>query len=241
MAGDKSEDDGVGGLPAPRIRPHWWAVLAVSVSLLALVAANSGRPNQTEGRAAAPYEPANPHQSRSTAPTATTTTTTQPVRGPSTVTPPTSPPPSQSTSSTEGASVVARHSSATTPTTSTSTRTSPTTTTTTATPADGSNVAAAVQTVTPITMSGALQQPDDASATYPFSGAGSMQVSASSTSSAPLLLTVTCPEGTLDEAGSSFVSVVIPDADGPCDLVLKETLVQYVAVPYTLTIGPEGG
>ena len=59
--------------------------------------------------------------------------------------------------------------------------------------------------------------------------------------SAPLLLTVTCPAGTLDEAGSSFVSVVIPNADGPCDLVLKETVVQYVAVPYTLTIGPEGG
>jgi hypothetical protein len=126
--------------------------------------------------------------------------------------------------------------SATTTTTTTST-----TTTTTAAPAAGSNLAAAVQTVTPITMSGALQQPDDASASYPFTGVGTMQVSASSTSSAPLLLTVTCPAGTLDEAGSSFVSVVIPNADGPCDLVLKETVVQYVAVPYTLTIGPEGG
>ena len=90
-------------------------------------------------------------------------------------------------------------------------------------------------------ISGALQQPDDASASYAFTGAGSMQVSASSTSSVPLLLTVSCPGGRVDEAGSSFVSVVIPDAAGPCDLVLKETLVQYVAVPYTLTIGPEGG
>jgi hypothetical protein len=35
--------------------------------------------------------------------------------------------------------------------------------------------------------------------------------------------------------------VVIPNADGPCDLVLKETVVQYVGVPYTVTIGPEGG
>jgi hypothetical protein len=35
--------------------------------------------------------------------------------------------------------------------------------------------------------------------------------------------------------------VVIPNAAGPCDLVLKETVVQYVAVPYTVTIGPEGG
>lgn len=237
MAGDDSEDDGVGRLPTPRIRPHWWAVLAVSVSLLALVAATSGHPNATGARAAARDAPANPYQSRSTAPTATTTTTTtEPEGGPSTVTAPTPPPPSQSTSSTEGARVVVRQLSATTPTTTTST-----TTTTTAAPAAGSNVAAAVQTATPITMSGALQQPDLASASYPFTGVGTMRVSASSTSSAPLLLTVTCPAGTLDEAGSSFVSVVIPNADGPCDLVLKETVVQYVAVPYTLTIGPEGG
>jgi hypothetical protein len=69
-----------------------------------------------------------------------------------------------------------------------------------------------------------------------------MEVSASSTSSTiPLLLTVTCPAGAVDQAGSSLVSVVIPNADGPCDVVLKETVVQYVAVPYTLTIGPEGG
>ena len=221
------------GSPTPRIRPHWWAVLAVSVSLLALVAATSGRPNPTGGRAAAPDEPAHPHQSGSiaappTIATTTTSTTPEPGRGPSTVTPPTPPSSSGTTSSTEGARVVARQSS------------TPTTTTTTAA-TGGASLAAAVQPVTPITMSGALQQPDDASASYPFSGAGSMQVSASSTSSAPLLLTVTCPEGTLDQAGSSFVSVVIPDADGPCELVLKETVVQYVAVPYTVTIGPEGG
>jgi hypothetical protein len=95
--------------------------------------------------------------------------------------------------------------------------------------------------VAPIVMYGNLQQPDDASASYAFTGSGSMQVSASSTSSVPLLLTVTCPDGTLDQAGSSLVSVVIPNADGPCDLVLKETVVQYVGVPYTVTIGPEGG
>ena len=232
MARGDSRGSVVRGPPTPRIRPYWWAVLAVSVSLLALVASTSGHPNPTGGRAAAPGEPAHPHQSGSTAlpPTTTTTTTTEPAAGPSTVTPPTLPPLSPTTSSTEGASVVARQTSI------------PTTTTTTTSAAAGvSSLAAAVQPVAPVTMSGALQQPDDASASYPFTGVGSMEVSASSTSSAPLLLTVTCPEGTLDEAGSSFVSVVIPDADGPCDLVLKETLVQYVAVPYTLTIGPEGG
>ena len=116
-----------------------------------------------------------------------------------------------------------------------------TTTTTTTSPAGGSSVAAAIHPAAPIVIPGDLQQPDDASATYTFTGAGSMQVSASSTLSVPLLLTVTCPAGSVDEAGSSLVSVVIPNATGPCDVVLKETVVQYVAVPFTLTIGPEGG
>jgi hypothetical protein len=66
-----------------------------------------------------------------------------------------------------------------------------------------------------------------------------MKVSVSSTSTVPLLLTVSCPEGIVTQAGSSLFSVSIPDADGPCDMVLKETVVQYVAVPYTITVGPE--
>ena len=235
MAGDNSDDGAVGGLPTPRIRPHWWAVLAVSVSLLALVAATSGHPDATGSRAAASRASAPRHTSSSTAPPSTTsttaTTTTEPGRGQSTVIPPTSPSTAAAASSTEAARVVVR-AAGPTPTT---------TTTTAAAPADGAGVAAPVQTVAPTELSGNLQQPDDASASYPFTGAGSMEVSASSTSSVPLLLTVTCPQGTVDQAGSSSVSVVIPDADGPCDLVLKETVVQYVAVPYTLTIGPEGG
>jgi hypothetical protein len=237
VAEDDSKRGVVRGPPTARIRPPWWAVLAVSVSLLALVAAaTSGHSNPTGGRAAAPDHAANPHQSGSTALPPTTTTTTEPAAGPSTVTPPNLPPSSPATTSpTEAARVVARHTSDTT----TTTTAAPTTTTTAA--AGVSSLAAAVQPVAPITMSGALQQPDDASASYPFTGVGSTEVSASSTSSAPLLLTVTCPSGALDEAGSSFVSVVIPDADGPCELVLKETEVQYVAVPYTVTIGPEGG
>ena len=243
MAEDDSKSGVVRGPPTAWIRPPWWAVFAVSVSLLALVAAaTSVHSNPSGGRAAAPDHAANPHQSGSTAlPPTTTTTSTEPAAGPSTVTPPTVPPSSPATTSpTEGARVVATHTSD--PTTTTTTVTVATTATTTTTAAGGgSNLAAAVEPVAPITMSGALQQPDDATASYPFTGVGSMEVSASSTSSFPLLLTVTCPAGTVDEAGSSLVSVVIPDADGPCELVLKETEVQYVAVPYTVTIGPEGG
>jgi hypothetical protein len=241
VAGDSAENGAVDGQPTPRIRPHWWAVLAVSVSLLALVAANSGHPHPTGGRAADADESANPPQSRSTAPapTTATTTTTQPGPGTSTVTPPTSPTPAPTTSATEGTRAVGRALSA--PTTTAATTAIPPTTTTTTAPADVSSVAADVQPATPIVLSGNLQQPDDASASSAFTGAGSMQVSVSSTSSVPLLLTVTCPSGTFDQAGSSSFAVVIPNADGPCDLVLKETVVQYVAVPYTVTIGPEGG
>jgi len=221
----------VGAQPARRIRPHWWAVLAVSISLLALVATTAGHPDPPGNRAAAPDKSAKHHQATSTAPApAPTTTTSAPGPGPSTVTPPTSSSLPPATTSTKGARVVVVQSS-----------TATTTTTTTTSPAGGSSVAAAVQSAAPIVIPGDLQQPDDASATYPFTGAGPMQVSASSTSSVPLLLTVTCPAGTVDEAGSSFVSVVIPNATGPCDAVLKETVVQYVAVPFTLTIGPAGG
>lgn len=234
MAGDNSKNGAVGVQPTRRIRPHWWAVLAVSVSLLALVAATSSHPNTSAGPAAA-HRPSARHQSTPTTATptttTTTTTTTEVQQGPNTVTPPTSSS-SPGSASTVGAHVVVRESTATSTTT--------TTTTTTAT-TGGSSVAAAVQPVTPLVEPGDLQQPDDASASYPFTGVGSMRVSASSTSTVPLLLTVTCPEGTVDQAGSSLVAVVIPNADGPCDVVLKETVVQYVAVPYTLTIGPEGG
>jgi hypothetical protein len=236
VAGEISENGAVGG-PTRRIRPHWWAVLAVSVSLLALVAATSGHPNTPVGTAAA-HSPSALHPARSkTAPpttsTSTSTTTTEPEQGPDSVTPPTSAS-LPGSSSTAGARVVVRQSP--------SVSTTPSTTATTTTSSGSSvAVAAAVQPVLPVKYGGNLQQPDDASASYAFAGTGSMQVSASSTSTAPLLLTVTCQAGPVSEAGSSFVSVVIPNADGPCDVVLKETVVQYVAVPYTLTIGPEGG
>ena len=240
MAGHNSKNDAVDGAPTPRIRPHWWAVLAVSVSLLALVAATSGHPNASGGREAARDESTGPHQSRSTAPPPTAaTTTTGPGHGPSTMTPATTPLPTPTTSATDGTRAVVRPLSA--PTTTAATTAAAPTTTTTAAPADVSSVAADVQPATPIVLSGNLQQPDDASASSAFTGAGSMQVAVSSTSSVPLLLTVTCPSGTLDQAGSLSFAVVIPNADGPCDLVLKETVVQYVAVPYTVTIGPEGG
>jgi hypothetical protein len=229
VAGENSKGGALG--VQRRIRPHWWAVLAVAVSLLALVAATSGRPKTSVGLAAAPGPSAHRQSGpTTTAPPSTSTTTTGPQPGPSTVTPATS-----STVSGSGSTVVthvlARQSTPPTPTTTT-----PTTATT-----GGGSVAAAVQAVVPVPFRGELQQPDDASASYVFSGSGAMQVSASSTLAVPLLLTVTCTAGAVQQAGSSLVSVVVPNADGPCNVVLKETVVQYVAVPYIITVRPEGG
>jgi hypothetical protein len=210
VAGVDFKDGAVALPPTRRIRPHWWAVLAVSVSLLALVAATSDHPNTSTGTAAVSSPPTR-HQIGSTtpAPAATTTTptaTTEPAPGPAVVTAPTSPS-TLTAGSAIGARVVVRQ--ATTPASTTTT-----TTVVTAATATGGASAAAVQTVPTIERSGDLQQPDDASNSYQFAGSGPMEVTA---------------------------SVVIPDADGPCDVVLKETVVQYVAVPYILTIGPEGG
>jgi hypothetical protein len=100
-------------------------------------------------------------------------------------------------------------------------------------------VAAPSQSIPPLY--GSLQQPHDTSATYSFSAEGATEVSVSWAPSTTLSLTVSCQSGVQTEDGSSTISVAIPDPDGPCDLVLKEMLVQYDAVNYTIVIGPEGG
>lgn len=214
-----------------RIRPHWWAVLAVSLSLLALVAAatsdhSNGRGGKTASRdgQAAPHAPT----SRSTStPTTTTTTTTLP----SVVTPTTSASTVDSVNAPDTTRVVTKASI-----------TAPATTTTTTAPATkGSAIGAAPAQPAPQTLTGDLQQPDDASANYAFTGSGAMRISVSWSPTTTLSLFVSCPDGSQTAEGASSVAVVLPDADGACELTLKETLVQYNAVSYTLTIAPTGG
>ena len=93
----------------------------------------------------------------------------------------------------------------------------------------------------PLTRSGDLQQPYDATANEAFTGAGAMRISASWSPTDSLSLSVSCPDGSQTAEGTSSVAVVILDADGPCDLTLKIMLVQYDAISYTLTIAPAGG
>ena len=68
-----------------------------------------------------------------------------------------------------------------------------------------------------------------------------MRISASWSPTDSLSLSVSCPDGSQTAEGTTSVAVVIPDADGPCDLTLKIMLVQYDAISYTLTIAPAGG
>jgi hypothetical protein len=68
-----------------------------------------------------------------------------------------------------------------------------------------------------------------------------MRVSASWPTTTTLSLSVSCPTGTQTAVGASSVSVVIQDADGYCELTLKETLVQYNTVSYTVTVASAGG
>jgi hypothetical protein len=88
---------------------------------------------------------------------------------------------------------------------------------------------------------GDLQQPDDASASYPFNGSGAVTVRATWTVDTPLTLTVTCPGGSQSTQGTESAQVTISDANGACDATLSETVVDYDPVPYTLIVGPADG
>lgn len=222
-------NEGSVGAPPTRSRPHWWVILALSLSLLALVAAaTTDHPRPVASRTAETTSTTLPNQTGSTTPQPSGTTTTVPSPSPHVELPSTA----ALTSPTSGVRDFGRPS---TPTT-----TAPAS----ATPPGGTTggVASPVQPAVPTeTQTGDLQQPDDASANYSFTGSGSMTISATWTTASTLSLTVTCPGGSQTAEGASKVDVVLPDTDGACEATLRETVVEYDDVPYTLTIGPTGG
>jgi hypothetical protein len=238
MAGDFSKGE-PGGTRPLRIRPHWWAVLAVSLSLLALVAATRS------GRTVA--HPHNDAAARSTgghttpvtthAPGSTTTTVPDPTSASSSVSPPAATP---AVATVTLPTVGPKIQIVTRPSTTASTVPTTTTTPTTTTPS-GSSVGAAPAQPAPKIVDGDLQQPDDATNSFTFVGAGAMQVTATWPTSPTLSLTVDCPEGTKTAQGSMSVTVLLSDADGTCAVTLKELLVQDDLVSYRVTIAPAGG
>jgi hypothetical protein len=229
------EDKGLAGARPWPIRPHWWLVLAVSLALLALVAATTSDHPGSSGRH---------HSARSlrlapgpTRPTPTTTSTTAPVTT-TTVTTPTSAV-DVPTSPVRGSDIITQSSTSAAPTTTTTTTTTAVTTTTSAL------AAAPTQPPQPaasdIDYSYTLQQPSVPAASYTFYGVGSMTVTAKWDYATPLSFTVTCPGGAKTEVGTTPLTIVIPNAGGPCDTSLKETLVQYNPVDFVILIYPTGG
>jgi hypothetical protein len=235
VAGDITESGSAGARPL-RIRPHWWAVLAVSLALLALVAAaTSDHPTTSgHGRSALSVQR---HRGAppASSPTTTSTSTTLPQTTTTTVTPSTSQA-APATDTARGNDVSSRTSTAPVSTTTTTT-----VTTTASTDLGAAPTQPAGPVATRLTTSGLLQQPDVAYAHYTFTGVGSMTVSVTWTYATPLSLTVSCPDGSDTKVGTSSLSVMIPNAGGDCGMTLQETLVQYDAVDYDLTIGPTNG
>jgi hypothetical protein len=217
-----------------RSRPHWWVVLAVSLSLLALVAARSAAPQGTHdpGHAGSPGVAAAGGIGAASPPTTgDPTAAAGSTVGGDPVTPPTSATvasPAPAFTSTVGSGGAA------------TAHTTPTTTTTTVAPS-GTAAAPMQPSAQSETYTGDLQYPDDSSATYSFTGSGSMEVSASWSGPYILSLSVSCPSGTQSSQGPSPVTVVMTDGTGACVTTLKETQVQYNAVGYTLNIGPTPG
>jgi hypothetical protein len=233
VAGDGTDKRLAGARPL-RMRPHWWAVLAVSLSLLALVAATtSNRPApSTRDRAALRTRPARtqptlpaPTTSSSSLPEPTTTTTTR-----------TTSPVVTAAGTRVGNGITVTPSTAPT---STSTTPAPP-------PANPEVNASTTQTTQPpasdFVQFGVLQQPTLAAASYTFYGVGSMTVSVTWQFATVLSLTVNCPGGSQTREGPSPLSVVISNAGGgPCGTIVKETVVQYDEVDFKLMIGPTVG
>jgi hypothetical protein len=231
VAGNEREK-GLGGARPLRIRPPWWVVLALSLSLLALVAARaSDHPGTSRPRL--PAESIQPTHRGPTRPAPTRTSTTVPPTTTTTAVTAATTPVGALTDTIRG-----NDASTPPPLSPTTTTTTPTVTATTG-PALAA--AAAQPAASDFDRLSTLDQPTLASATYAFYGVGSMTVSVTWDYATPLSLTVNCPGGAETVGGLSPLAVVIPNAGGPCDTTLKETLVQYNLVDFTMLIHPTDG
>lgn len=217
---------------AARGRPNWWVILAVSMALMALLAATSAGSHgsgplhpQTQAsdtsRVGAGRTARHNSAPRGTAPT---TVPSSALRPPTTTT---TPLPTATLPRPAGSLVAA------------STTTIPPATTTVPT-----TVTAASDQSTPsdrTTDQGNLQPPEDASTGFSFQGAGAEEVSVSWGNDVYLSLAVTCPNASQSAGGSSAMAVSLPDAQGTCEATVSEPSSEDTALSFTITIGPSGG
>lgn len=208
-------------------RPHWWAVLAVSLSLMALLAATSVRRSGVSGPTHHEVT-LGPRALRSATHPVPTTTTTLAATAPAPARDLTSP----SGASGGGGSTLGRAAVVSTLEPGKGTTTTSVTTTTV-----GSGVGSGPSPQSR-TQQGYLQPPDNTSAIYPFTADGPTRVSATWASSDTLTLVVTCPSGTATQQGSSSVSLTTAATPGSCQATLSEPASDASTVSYDITIGP---
>jgi hypothetical protein len=202
-----------------RGRPTWWVVLAVSLALMALIAATAAR---TGGTSNGPHLP-NPSGAR------TSTTTSQPSVAAS----------SHSTTVPSVAST-----SPSSPLVATGSTTAPATRTPNAITTSPPTTAAAVSNTTSppgVTNQGYLQPPLNSSATYSFNGQGPSRVSVTWSGSTYLTLQVTCTGFNQSTGGSSAMALSIPNAQGACQATVGEPSTESTTLSYTIAITPTGG
>lgn len=207
-----------------RGRPTWWAILAVSLALMALVAATAARSNNALTPPKLATDVHGTTTTSSTTPKAEVTGTTVPTLVGAT-TPTTAPP----VGAASGSSPIS-HAFGTTTTTVPALLPPATTTTTTTQPTSGEAV-----------YPGYLQPPTQTSMTYQFAGTGPTDVSVTWSSSTYLSLHVTCSGFDQTSGGSSVISLSIPNAQGTCQAVLSEPAPATAVVSYTLTVNPGSG
>jgi hypothetical protein len=201
-------------------RPTWWVVLAVSLALMALIAATAAR---TGGTSNGPRLP-KPSGARAS------TTTSRPAAA------------SSSHSSTVPS---VSSTSPSSPLVATGSTTAPATRTPNAITTSPPTTAAAVSnTTTPpgVTNQGYLQPSlNNSSATYSFTGQGPSRVSVTWSGSTYLTLQVTCTGFNQSTGGSSAMALSIPNAQGQCQATLSEPTTENTTVSYTLSVTPTGG
>ena len=220
-------------------RPHWWGVLAVSLALMALVAALSAPARHTGATRGGPTGSERPGTRASGAPTRRRVPNGIPApgAGPGLSVPTTQPgsgrAPPIATVSSPGSTAASSSPPATAAPGVPSTLAPSTTTTAPAVPAPTTTTLPAVETDS---QPGNLEYPDNVSAQYPIDSGGGVSVVADFSGASALDLSVSCPGGQADRAGASGLSVSVGGPAGPCTVEVSEPSPQSAPVSYTLTV-----
>jgi hypothetical protein len=212
--------------PGPaRGRPTWWVVLAVSLALMALIAATAARTVSTADGQRLPSGP----RAAATSTTTSTTAAAPSSRHPTVASTIVSTPAAALLPATNSKGNAGSHSLTTTTTSAAPPVETTTTTTTTVPPPSGA------------TYPGYLQPPQNSSNAFSFGGQGPTRVSVTWSGSTYLTLTVTCAGFNQGTGGSSAMALSIPNAQGSCQATVTEPSSESDTLSYTIAIEPTGG